>query len=278
MSKKLNIVLVHGAWADGSCWRKVIPLLQEAGHNVVATQQNLASLAEDAETAHRMVESQDGPVLLVGHSYGCAIITEAAHLCSNLVGLVYLAGFALDAGESLALLAQVAPAPPPGAAAFRPDQHGFLWLDRAMYHENFCQDLDAEEAAIMAATQRPLGLAAVEGKVTDAGWKNLPSWYQVSLEDRMIPPPGEQFMAERAKAKTISLPASHVSMLSHPEEIADFILSAAEELADTEVPATETAIEESPEAVAGEVSEEAVFTASADTEAPEGETDTTINA
>ena len=272
MSKKLNIVLVHGAWADASCWRKVIPLLQEAGYNVVATQQNLSSLTEDAETVHRMAESQEGPVLLVGHSYGCAVVTEAAHLCSNAVGLVFLAGFALDAGESLALLAQVAPAPPPGAAAFRPDQHGFLWLDRAMYHENFCQDLDPEEAAIMAATQRPLGLAAIEGKVTDAGWKNLPNWYQVSLEDRMIPPPGEQFMAERAKAKIITLPSSHVSMLSHPGEVAAFILSAAEELADAEVPATEVATEEVEETATAEVAE------TVDTEAPEGETDTTINA
>jgi pimeloyl-ACP methyl ester carboxylesterase len=232
MSNTPNIVLVHGAWADGSSWSKVIPILKAAGYNVVATQQNLLSIADDAETARRAVETQDGPVLLVGHSYGGAIITEAAHLCPNLVGLVYIAAFAPDAGESLTILSSGSPAPP-GAAAVRPDKYGLLWLDREMYADNFCQDVDKTEALTMAATQRPLSGAAFDEKITDAGWKNLPCWYQVSGEDRMIPPPAEQFMAARIKAKTISLPSSHTSMLSHPEEIADFIISAAKELSAT---------------------------------------------
>ncbi|HXB92609.1 MAG TPA: alpha/beta hydrolase [Puia sp.] len=231
MSKQPNIVLVHGAWADGSSWSKVIPILKEAGYNVVATQQNLQSLAEDAETAHRMAASQDGPVLLVGHSYGGAIITEAVHLCNNVIGLVYVAGFGLDKGESLSALASSSPVAPPGAAAFRPDSYGDLWIDRDMYHDNFCQDLDKTEATTMAATQRPLSLAAFGDKATDAGWKNLPSWYSVSSQDRMIPPPAEQFMASRMNATTITLPSSHVAMLSHPQEIADLIISAAEQLA-----------------------------------------------
>ena len=231
MSKKTNIVLVHGAWADGSSWSKVIPLLKEAGYHVVATQQNLVSLADDAETARRLVESQEGPVLLVGHSYGGAVITEAAPGCPNVVGLVYIAAFGLDTGESLAILSASGPVAPPGAAAIRPDKYGFLWIDREMFADNFCQDLDPTESSTMAATQRPLSVACYEGKITEAGWKNLPCWYQVSSEDRMIPPPAEQFMAQRMKAKTITLPSSHVTMLSHPKEVADFILSAAEELA-----------------------------------------------
>jgi pimeloyl-ACP methyl ester carboxylesterase len=231
MSKKPNIVLVHGAWADGSSWAKLIPILKEAGYNVVATQQNLLTLADDAETARRLVESQEGPVLLVGHSYGGAIITAAAPLCPNVVGLVYLAGFGLDTGESLAILAASGPVAPPGAATFRPDKYGFLWIDREMFADNFCQDLDKTLATTMAATQRPLSVTCFEDKMTNAGWKNLPCWYVISAEDRMVPPPAEQFMAQRMKAKTITLPSSHVAMLSHPQEIADFILSAAEEVA-----------------------------------------------
>src|SRR5450755_2363409 len=160
MSKKTNILLVHGAWADGSSWSKVIPLLSEVGYNVVATQEKIVTLEEDAETVRRAAEALEGPVLLVGHSYGGAIITEAAHLCPNVVGLVYIAGFALDKGESLTILAAGSPVAPPGAAAFRPDKYGFLWIDRDMFPDNFCQDVDKKEAMIMASTQKPLSMAA----------------------------------------------------------------------------------------------------------------------
>jgi pimeloyl-ACP methyl ester carboxylesterase len=231
MSKTPNILLVHGAWADGSSWSKVIPILKEAGYNVVATQQKLTTLEDDAETVRRAAEALEGPVLLVGHSYGGAVITEAAHLCPNVKGLVYIAGFALDKGESLAILAASAPVAPPGAAAFRPDKYGFLWIDREMFADNFCQDVDKTEALVMAATQRPLSVACFEAKATDAGWKNLPSWYQVSTNDRMIPPPAEQFMAQRIKATTIALSASHASMVSHPTEVCDLIVSAAKVIA-----------------------------------------------
>ena len=231
MSKKLNILLVHGAWADGSCWSKIIPQLSSAGYNVVATQENLVTIEDDVETVRRAAEALDGPVLLVGHSYGGAVITEAAHLCPNVIGLLYLAGFGIDKGESLAILASSGPVAPPGAAAFRPDKYGFLWIDREMFADNFCQDVEKTEALIMAATQRPLSVACFEAKITDAGWKNLPTWYVVSLNDRMIPPEAEQFLANRMNAKTISLPASHVAMVSHPKEVSDFILSAAKELA-----------------------------------------------
>jgi len=242
MSKKPNIVLVHGAWADASSWSKVIPALHEAGYNVVAPQQNLLSLAEDAENVRRVVEAQEGATILVGHSYGGAVITEAAHLCPGVTGLVYVAGFAPDAGESLAILAAGSPVQPPGAAAIRPDKYGILWLDKDMFPDNFCQDIDKAEGIVMAITQRPISAKCFEDKITDAGWKNLPCFYQVSEEDRMIPPPAEQFMAQRMNAKTISLKSSHASMVSHPKEIADFILNAAEELAT--VSAGEAAMQE----------------------------------
>ncbi len=231
MANKPNILLVHGAWADGSSWGKLILHLKEAGYHVVATQQPLTSLTEDAEIVKRACEALEGDVLLVGHSYGGAVITEAAHECPNVVGLVYLAAFALDKGESLAILSASGPVAPPGAAAIRPDKYGYLWIDRDLFAANFCQDLGRNESAIMAAVQKPLSVASFEGKITDAGWKNLPSWYQVSQDDRMIPAPAEHFMADRIKArKIITLPASHVSYISHAKEVAEFIQGAAQEL------------------------------------------------
>jgi pimeloyl-ACP methyl ester carboxylesterase len=236
MSNKLNIVLVHGAWADGSGWSKVIPRLQDAGHTVVATQHPLTSLADDVENVRRMTESLEGATLLVGHSYGGCIITEAAHLCPNVVGLVYIAAFAPDAGESINILAASAP-PPPGFAAVRPDKYGILWLDRELFGANFCQDVDSTEAAVMAAAQQPIAARCFDDTITNAGWKNLPNWYQVSTEDRMIPSPAQQFMASRINATTISIAASHTPMVSHPVEIADLILSAAATLAEKAVAA-----------------------------------------
>jgi pimeloyl-ACP methyl ester carboxylesterase len=227
MSKKLNIVLVHGAWADGSSWSKVIPALQEADFKVVATQHHLLSLADDTDTVRRAVEALDGPVLLVGHSYGGAVITEAAQHCPGVTGLVYIAAFAPDKGESIAILAASGPVAPPGAAAIRPDKYGMLWIDRDLYADNFCQDVDKTTASVMAAAQKPVSAESFDGKITEAGWKKLPCWYQVSSLDRMIPPEAEQFMAHRINAKTISLPSGHASMVSHAEEIADFILDAA---------------------------------------------------
>jgi pimeloyl-ACP methyl ester carboxylesterase len=232
MTNKVNIVLVHGAWADGSSWSKVIPILRKAGYNVVASQNNLESLPDDAETVHRLADAQEGPTLLVGHSYGGAIITEAAHLCPNVVGLVYIAGFGLDEGESINTLSAGAE-PPPGASSVRPNKYGYLWIDKEMFPANFCQDVEAAEAQIMAITQRPITLKCFGDKITNAGWKNLPSWYQVSENDRMIPPPAEHLMADRMNAKMISLPASHASLVSHPEEIANFILRAAKEVVET---------------------------------------------
>ncbi|MEO8406032.1 MAG: alpha/beta hydrolase [Chitinophagaceae bacterium] len=241
MPNKPSIVLVHGAWADGSSWNKIIPQLEEAGYNVVATQHPLTTLADDAEITRRLCEAQTGAVLLVGHSYGGAVITEAAGKCPNVTALVYIAAFGPDAGESLTSLS-AGGAPPPGAAAIRPDKYGRLWLDKALFNENFCGDVEDEEANTLAATQKPISVQCFQDTITNAGWKNLPNWYMIAANDRMIPPAAEQFMAERMKAKIIFLPSSHVPMISHPDEVADFILQAARSI----VPATvnEAEIEE----------------------------------
>jgi len=230
MANQPNIVLVHGAWADGSGWGKVIEILSRAGYSVAAAQNPLTSLDADVETVRRLAEAQDGPTLLVAHSYGGVVITEAAHKCPNVVGLVYIAAFAPEAGESISILGSLG-APPPGFVALRPDKYGTLWLDRELFAENFCADVDKQEALVMAAAQKPIAAKCLEDKITNAGWKNLPCWYQVSENDRMIPPAAEKFMAERMKAKAIvSLPASHVSFVSRPAEVADLILKAAKEV------------------------------------------------
>ncbi len=211
MANSMNVVLVHGAWGDGSNWSKVIPLLRRAGLNVVATQNPLTSLADDAETVRRIAEPLEGPVILVGHSYGGAIITEAAGKIPNVKGLVYIAAFAPDTDENLGMLLGRTD-PPPGAAALRPDAYGNLWLDRELFGANFCGDVDEPQASVMAAVQSPTSGKCFENKPGAAGWKNLPTWYQVSEEDKMIPPVTQHFFAERMKATTISLPASHASL------------------------------------------------------------------
>lgn len=227
MANQVNIVLVHGAWADGSGWGKVIEILSGAGYSVSASQHPMTSLDADVEVVRRLAEAQPGPTLLVGHSYGGVVITEAAHKCPNVVGLVYIAAFGPEVGESISILGSLG-APPPGFAAVRPDKYGVLWLDKGLFHENFCQDVDEQEALVMAAAQQPAAAKCFDDKITNAGWKDLPSWYQVSENDRMIPPPAEKFMAERMKAKEIiSLPSSHVSFISHPKEVAELISKAA---------------------------------------------------
>ena len=224
-----NIVLVHGAWGDGSHWRKVIPIIAKAGYTVVASQHPLTSLTDDAETVKRLAESLEGQTILVGHSYGGAIITEAAAKCPNVVGLVYIAAFAPDETENLGeLLGRTKP--PTGATSLYPDKYGFLWIKRDLFRASFAQDCSEEEALVMAAAQKPTSGKCFEEKPTTVGWKKLPVWYQVSENDNMIPPETQHFFAERMKAKTISLHTGHASMASKPDEIADFIISAAKEL------------------------------------------------
>lgn len=221
-----NIVLVHGAWADGSNWSKVIPLLQDEGFRVTAVQNPLTSLADDAEVTRRVLAAQEGPTILVGHSYGGAVITEAGADLPNVVALVYIAAFAPDRGEGLGdIFARQLQ--PPGAGSIRPDKNGFLWIDPATFRESFAQDCDEVDARVMAAVQKPIAGRCFEDKVTTPAWRSKPSWYQVSEQDRMIPPDAERFMAKRMNATVISLPASHASLVSRPREVAKLILEAA---------------------------------------------------
>jgi len=218
-----NIVLVHGAWADGSSWNKVIPILQQAGHKVIAVQLPLQSLSGDVDTVKRAISRIGGPVTLVGHSYGGAVITNAAHNNPNVTGLVYIAAFAPDEGQSLADF--VSPANFP-KELIQPDSGGFLYLNPTIFRENFAQDVDPAEANIMAIAQKPFNQSNFVAKSGPPAWKELPTWYQISESDHMIPPKVQHTFAERMNATTLSLNASHSSYVSHPNEIANFILKA----------------------------------------------------
>jgi pimeloyl-ACP methyl ester carboxylesterase len=223
---KPSIVLVHGFWGDAAHWNKVIVQLSKMGYESIHAVENpLSSLADDAERTRKMIAQQKGPVVLVGHSYGGMVITEAGNQ-PNVAALVYIAAFAPDAGESVADLSKDYPAP--GGASVAPDSDGYLWIDQKKYHGSFCHDLTADEALAMAVTQKaPLGSTA-GNKVTTPAWKTKPSWYQVSSEDRMISPENEQRMSSRIGAKkVITLPASHASLASRPLEVSALIDEAA---------------------------------------------------
>ena len=230
MSTKPDIVLVHGFWGGAAHWAKVIVELDRRGYDALHAVENpLTSLADDATRTQTMVRQVDGPVLLVGHSYGGAVITEAGGL-ENVVGLVYVAAFAPDAGESLGQITEQMP--PAAAANIAPDSDGYVWIAQDKFHESFCQDLPADEALVMAVTQKaPLG-STFGNPISDPAWKKKPCWYQVSTADRMIHPDNERRMAERmGPRKTIELDASHASLASQPVAIVDLIDEAATEVA-----------------------------------------------
>ena len=215
--------LVHGGWADGSSWNKVIPILQEAGHKVIAVQLPLHSLSDDVETVKRAISRVGGPVTLVGHSYGGAVITNAAHNNPNVTGLVYIAAFAPDQGQSLADFVNPAKFP---KELIQLDSGGFIYLNPTIFRENFAQDVDPAEANIMAIAQKPFNQSNFVAKSGPPAWKELPTWYQISESDHMIPPDVQHTFAEKMSATTLSLNASHSSYVSHPSEIANFILNA----------------------------------------------------
>ena len=220
---KMNIVLVHGAWADGSGWNKVIPILTAAGHKVIAVQLPLHSLADDVATVKRAIEHIGGPVLLVGHSYGGEVITNAGYNNPSVKGLVYIAAFAPDKGEGE--FSFISPAKFPKGLLVT-DSGGFIYLNPKLFRENFAQDVTPAEAEIMAIAQKPFNQSEITAKSGPPAWKQLPTWYQVSSNDKMIPPDTERMFAKRMNATTISIPASHSSYVSHPTEIANFILNA----------------------------------------------------
>jgi pimeloyl-ACP methyl ester carboxylesterase len=223
---KPNLVLVHGAFADGSHWRHIIPTLSEAGYRVMAVQNPLTSLADDIATTRKLAEWMGGPTFLVGHSYGGAVITGAG-LASNVVGLVYLAAFAPAPGESLNTILSTG-APAPGLASISPAfDDDFLWHRQDSFHDSFCQDLDETEALVMAKTQRPLARRCLDDLTGESAWQTKPSWYQVSTQDRMLAPQTQRKMAQRMVARqTIELDTSHASLVTRPTQVLEFITSA----------------------------------------------------
>lgn len=226
MSEKPSVVLVHGFWGGAGHWAKVILELSGRGYDSLHAVENpLTSLADDAERTQKMVKQVDGPVLLVGHSYGGAVLTEAGDL-PNVVGLVYVAAFAPDAGESLAQIGDRRAAAAVENVA--PDSDGYAWIKQDKFRESFCQDLPADEALVMAVTQKaPLG-STFGDAISDPAWRKKPTWYQVSTSDRMIHPDTEREMAERMEPReTIELDASHASLASQPSAIVDLIEQAA---------------------------------------------------
>jgi pimeloyl-ACP methyl ester carboxylesterase len=220
-----NVVLVHGAWADGSSWAKVIPLLEKAGLNAVAVQNPLTSYEEDVAATKRAIALQDGPVILVGHSYGGLVITDVG-ADPKVAGLVYVAAFAPDVGVPIAELGKEFP-PPPGGAELRPDSTGYLTMSAKGVTEFFAQDLKPAEKKLIFATQGATNSTLFGAKAANAAWKSKPTWYVVAANDRMIQPDLERKFAKAMNATTISVPSSHVPMLSHPADVAKLIIAAA---------------------------------------------------
>jgi pimeloyl-ACP methyl ester carboxylesterase len=229
MSKQANVMLVHGAWADGSCWSKVILLLQAKGITVTAAQIPLTSLTDDIEVTKRLLSMNNKPTVLVGHSYGGAVITGAAGSAPQVKALVYITAFGLDQGESLESLSKQGP-PSAGSAAITPDGLGYLWINREQFHKAFVADATKDEAAIMAAVQRPLSLASFAEKEGAPAWKTIPSWYLVCTDDQMIPPPAQEFLAKRMKATVRSVASSHAAFMAHPQDVANIIIEAVNSL------------------------------------------------
>lgn len=224
---KPAVVLVHGFWGGAAHWAKVILELKRMGYDDLHAVENpLTSLADDAERTRKMVAQVNGPVVLVGHSYGGAVISEAGNL-PNVAALVYVAAFAPDAGESPGGITQQHP--PAAVANIAPDSDGYLWVKSDKFRESFCQDLDADEALVMAVTQKAPLASTFGNNVTDPAWKHKPCWYQISSQDRMISPENQQRMSARMNPrKVITLDASHASLASRAPEVAAFIDEAAE--------------------------------------------------
>src|SRR5947207_4819194 len=220
-----NVLLIHGGFVDGSGWQGVYGLLKKDGYNVSIVQNPTTSLADDVAVTRRMLAAQDGPAILVGHSYGGVVITEAGN-DSRVAGLVYIAAFAPDKGESVAALIKD---PPPGAPVppILPPQGGFLFLDREKFAASFAADVAREKAEFMADSQVPWGVEALAGSISVPAWKHKPSWYLIATDDKMIPPPAQQFMSKRAGSTVVEVKGSHSVYVSKPEEVAALIETAA---------------------------------------------------
>lgn len=229
MNGRPNIVLVHGAWADGSCWSGVIERLQADGFRVTAPQFPLTSLADDVARLRQVLDFQDGPTVVVGHSYGGQIMTALGDDAHNVVALVYIAAFGLDEGESLGQLLSQGPVTPALAHLFT-DARGFGWLSEEDFVEHFAGDVDSTRAHVMYAVQQPLASSAFTDVMGVPAWKSLPSWYLVAQNDEALPPDAERLFAKRMGATTTEIPSSHVAMVSHATEVAQLIATAAEQI------------------------------------------------
>ena len=227
MNARPNIVLVHGAWADGSCWSAVIERLQADGYNVTAPQFPESSLADDVARLREVLERQDGHTIVVGHSYGGQIVTALGVDPPNVVGLVYIAAFGLDEGESIGgLLAQGQPTP--ALAHLDIDKRGFAWLPEDDFVNHFAADVDPVKARVMFAVQQPLAATALQDVMGVPAWKSHPSWFLVAEGDQAIPPDAERHFARRMGATTVEVSTNHVAMVSHPEDVVRLITAAAE--------------------------------------------------
>lgn len=219
-----NIVLVHGAFADGSGWKKLYEILKQKGYRVSVVGNPNTGLDEDVAATKRVLDRQDGPSILVGHSYGGGVITAAGNLPS-VAGLVYISAFAPDEGETLGELLGSYPTDP--KSGILPPADGFIWYDTEKFHSGFCQDIPEEEASFMADSQVPVALSALIQKFTDVAWKTKPTWYIVAKQDHTIPPDLERFMGKRTGGKVSEIDGSHLIFISHAEEVAAIIESAA---------------------------------------------------
>jgi pimeloyl-ACP methyl ester carboxylesterase len=226
MTVQPNIVLVHGAWADGSCWGDVIERLQAAGYTVTAPQFPESSLAADVARLRQVLDRQDGPVIVAGHSYGGQIMTALGTDARNVAGLVYIAAFGLDEGESIGgLLAQGGPTP--ALAHLEIDSQGFAWLPEDDFVKHFAAGVDPGRARVMHAVQQALAASTLQDEMGVPAWKSRPCWYLVARDDQAIPPEAERQFAKRMDATTVEVPAGHLAMVSHPDEVARLIETAA---------------------------------------------------
>ena len=232
MNARPNIVLVHGAWADGSSWSGVIERLQAGGYHVIAPQFPLTALADDVTRLRQVLDRQDGPAIVAGHSYGGQIMTALGTDAPNVAGLVYIAAFGLDQGESLGALLSQGPVTP-ALAHMVTDSRGFTWLSEDDFVSHFAGDVDPVKAKVMYAVQQPLAASAFGEAMGLPAWKTLPSWYLVAADDQALPPDAERMFATRMGAATTEIPASHVAMVSHPADVAQLIKTAAQTVSAT---------------------------------------------
>ncbi len=223
-----NVVLVHGGFVDGSGWEGVYKILRKDGYTVSVVQNPTISLADDVAATERIVAMQNGPVILVGHSYGGAVITEAGN-DPKVAGLVYITAFAPDRGESVSTLLKDSPPDAP-VPPILPPQDGYLFLDRAKFPASFAGDVDQEKAAFMADSQVPWGVDALGGTISEPAWKTKPSWYLVATDDKMIPPAAQRFMSQRAGSTIVEVAGSHALYVSQPSAVAALIEKAAREV------------------------------------------------